>query len=87
MVELLLCEGPTESVNLDCRDVPDAVVLATVDDASVLCLFLAAVEVLGCVRGFLGLESFPSVAVVEPPFPAPASFFLRTLFGAAVVVL
>lgn len=50
MVELLLCEDPTNSVSLDCRD---AVVLVTADDASVFCLFLAVVEALACVRGFL----------------------------------
>lgn len=52
MVELLLCDGPTNSVSLDCRD---AVVLLPVDDASAFCLFLAVVEALACVRGFLVL--------------------------------
>ncbi len=65
MVEWLLCEGPTKSVNLDCREAPDAVVFVAVDNTSVFCRFLAVVEVLGCVRGFLGLVSLPSVAAVE----------------------
>lgn len=89
MVELLLCEGPTKSGSLDCRDALVAVVLVVVDDASVFCFFLAVVEVFGCVRGFLILVSLPSVAVVELPLLTAAlgSFFLRTLLGAAVLAM
>ena len=87
MVELLLCEDPTKSVSLDCRDDAVAVGFVVADDVSVFSFFLAVVEALGCVRGFLILASLPSVAVVELPFGALGSLFLRTLLGAAVVVV